>query len=70
MTGPSKLRAWLETEGVRPSEFARTLKVSHVAVSDWLAGKATPEYPNAKKISKATGKRVRVTDWSPDYASE
>ena len=50
-------------------EFAELAGVPGPQVSMWLSGRRRPGLESAFKIEKATGGKVRATDWLPQVPS-
>ena len=58
------LDAYLRETGIKGSEFARRLDVSHSLVHGWRHGTKLPSMPMALKIAHATnGKVAALEDW-------
>lgn len=61
--GVHKLRKFLETHKIPQLQAARALGVTHVAVLQWIRGRATPTPPLRKAIEVWTSGEISEADW-------
>lgn len=69
MPGAQKLADHLRKTGMTQLEFAELAGVPGPQVSMWLSGRRRPGLESAFKIERATGGKVRATDWLPKTTS-
>lgn len=60
-----KLKTWLKINNIHNQDFAKTVDVSHIAVSHWVTGKKKPSIGSLAKIQRATGGLVCLEDFLP-----
>lgn len=63
MTGPEKLRKFIDRAGLTQEQFAVLAKVPGPQVSMWLSGRRKPNLASAAKLQAATAGAVQWTDW-------
>jgi DNA-binding transcriptional regulator YiaG len=58
-----KLHAYLEKNGIKPTQFANDVKVGKDAVYKWLSGDKRPTEENLIKIATVTKGQVTANDF-------
>ena len=64
MTGPTKLRRYLEARGITQRAFAATVEVDVTTLCRYLNGEREPGVNEALAIERATGDAVAMADWA------